>query len=183
MRYLSGIAILTVLLFSAMAISAYADPPNDKGDHHMGPVTGSKELEKLKTLAGTWQGTTVMEGKEMPVTVTYKTSSNGSIVVETLFPGTPHEMVSVYYDQNGKLGMTHYCALSNQPHMTLDKSSDSEIDLVFANGTNLDPAKGLYMHDVSFDFKDNNSMVQEWTSFENGKEKEVATFTLTRAQQ
>jgi hypothetical protein len=149
----------------------------------MSPVTGSKELEKLKTLVGTWQGTTVMGGKEMPVTVTYETSSNGSIVVETLFPGTPHEMVSVYYDENGKLGMTHYCAMSNQPHMTLDKSSDTEIDLVFANGTNLDPKKGAYMHDVSFDFKDNNSMVQEWTSFENGKEKEVATFTFTRAKQ
>jgi hypothetical protein len=38
------------------------------------------------------------------------------------------------------------------------------------------------MHDVSFDFKDNNNMVQEWTSFQNGKEKEVSTFTFTRAK-
>ena len=52
-----------------------------------------------------------MDGKEVPVSVTYETSSNGSIVVETLFPGTPHEMVSVYYDENGKFGMTHYCAM------------------------------------------------------------------------
>lgn len=183
MRYLSGIAILTVLLFSAVVISAYADPPNDKDDHHMGPVTGSKELEKLKTLAGTWQGTTVMEGKEMPVTVTYKTSSNGSIVVETLFPDTPHEMVSVYYDESGKLGVTHYCALDNQPHFSLTKSSDAGMELVFANGTNLDPAKGLYMHDVTFDFKGDNSMVQKWTLYENGREKDVSTFTFTRAKQ
>lgn len=183
MRYLSGIAILTVLLFSSVIISSYADPPNEKGEHHMVPVTGSKELEKLKTLAGTWQGTTVMDGKEMPVTVTYKTSSNGSIVVETLFPDTPHEMVSVYYDENGKLGMTHYCAMDNQPHLTLDKSSDAGMELVFANGTNLNPAKDGYMHDVSFDFKDNNNMVQAWTSYENGKEKDVSTFTFSRAQQ
>ena len=182
MRYLSGIAIFTVMLFSSVVISSFADPPNDKGDHHMGPVTGSKELEKLKTLAGTWQGTSVMEGKEVPVTVTYKTSSNGSIVAETLFPDTPHAMVSVYYDNNGKLGMTHYCALDNQPHFTLEKSSDAEMELIFANGTNLDPAKGLYMHDVTFDFEGNNNMVQKWTLYENGKKKDVSTFTFTRAE-
>ncbi len=182
MRYLTGIAVLTVLLLSSVLVSSFADPSDKPDEHHMSPVTGSKELEKLKTLVGTWQGTTVMDGKEMPVSVIYETSSNGSIVVETLFPGTPHEMVSVYYDENGKLGMTHYCAIGNQPHMTLDKSSDTEIDLVFASGTNLDTKKDHFMHDVSFDFKDNNSMVQEWTSFENGKEKEVATFTFTKAQ-
>jgi len=183
MRYAAGIAVIMFFLFVSGVVPVLADPPSGEGDHHMTPAPGSKEFEKLKTLVGTWQGTTVMDGKEMPVSVSYETSSNGSIVVETLFPGTPHEMVSVYYDENGKLGMTHYCAMSNQPHLTLDTSSDTEIDLVFAIGTNINPAKDGYMHDVSFDFKDNNNMVQEWTSFENGKEKEVATFTFSRAQQ
>lgn len=183
MRYLSILTVLTVLMLSLLTAWTYADQTGGQDEHHMSPVTGSKELEKLKTLAGTWQGTTVMDGKEMPVTVTYKTSSNGSVVVETLFPDTPHEMVSVYYDVNGKLGMTHYCAMDNQPHLTLEDSTDNEIDLVFANGTNLDPKKDHYMHDVSFEFKDNNNMVQEWTSYENGKEDEVATFTFTRAKQ
>ncbi len=183
MRYLSTLAVLTALTLLSFSGWTYADQTGGQGEHHMSPVTGSKELEKLKTLAGTWQGTTVMEGKEMPVTVIYKTSSNGSIVVETLFPGTPHEMVSVYYDENGKLGMTHYCAMDNQPHLTLEDSTGNEIDLVFTNGTNMNPTKDAYMHDVSFEFKDNNNMVQEWTSFQNGKEKEVSTFTFTRAQQ
>lgn len=183
MRYLSALVLLTVFAFSSLVVSSFADTSGGQDEHHMGPVTGSKELEKLKTLAGAWQGTTVMDGKEMPLTVTYKTSSNGSVVVETLFPGTPHEMVSVYYDENGKLAMTHYCAVGNQPHLALEGSSDDEIDLVFVNGTNLNPKKDHYMHDVSFEFKDNNNMVQEWTSFENGKEKEVATFTFSRAQE
>lgn len=183
MRYISALVFLTVFTFSSFAVMSFADSPGGKDEHHMSPVTGSKELEKLKTLSGTWQGTTVMDGKEMPVTVTYETSSNGSIVVETLFPGTPHEMVSVYYDENGKLGMTHYCAMDNQPHLTLEDSSGNEIDLVFASGMNLDPKKDHYMHDVSFEFKDNNNMVQEWTSYENGKEGEVSTLTFTRAKQ
>jgi hypothetical protein len=181
MRYLSTVSILTVLTLSSLTMLVHA---NQQGEHHtIPPVTGSNELEKLKALTGTWRGTTVMDGKVVPVTVTYKTSSNGSIVVETLFPGTPQEMVSVYYDVNGRLGVTHYCALDNQPHFTLKGSSDKEIGLAFANGTNLNPAKDSYMHDVSFEFKDNNDMVQEWTYYENGKEKGVSTFTLSRAQQ
>ena len=183
MRYTAVIVVFMFCLFTSGVVAPLADPPSEQSDHHMGPVTGSKELEKLKTLAGMWQGTTVMDGKEMPASVIYKTSSNGSIVVETLFPGTPHEMVSVYYDENGKLGMTHYCAMDNQPHFTLGKSSDAMMELVFANGTNLDPAKDSYMHDVSFEFKDKNSMVQEWTLYENGKEMDVSTFTFSRAQQ
>ncbi len=182
MRYLLVFAFLTAFMFISGVIYVSADPSSEQGDHHMAPITGSKELEKLKTLAGTWQGTTVMGGKEMPVSVAYETSSNGSVVVETLFPGTPHEMVSVYFDESGKLGMTHYCAIGNQPHFSLAKSSDTGMELVFAEGTNLDPAKGSYMHDVTFEFKDDNNMVQEWTHYENGKEKEVATFTFTRAK-
>lgn len=182
MRYISALVLLTAFTFSSFAVSSFADQPSGQDEHHMSPVTGSKELEKLKTLVGTWQGTTVMDGKEMSVSVTYETSSNGSIVVETLFPGTPHEMVSVYYDENGKLGMTHYCAIGNQPHLVLEDSTGNELGLVFASGTNIDPKKDHYMHDVSFDFKDDNSFVQEWTSFENGKEKEAATFTFTKAE-
>lgn len=181
MRYLSVWGVLLAVTFMFFAVSSMADTSGGQDKHDMSPITGSKELEKLKTLSGTWQGTTVMDGKEMPVTVTYETSSNGSIVVETLFPGTPHEMVSVYYDENGKLGMTHYCAIGNQPHFTLEDFEGNELDLAFASGTNLDPSKDSYMHDVSFEFKDNNNFVQEWTSFENGKEQEVATFTFTRA--
>ena len=183
MRYLMGIMILMFCFLLAVVTTVQADPPTAEDDHHMGPVTGSKELERMKTLVGTWQGTTVMDGKEMPVSVTYETSSNGSIVVETLFTGTPHEMVSVYYDENGKLGMTHYCAINNQPHFTLSNSSNDEIDLLFASGTNLNPAEDGHMHAVDFTFKDKNNMVQEWKFFEGGKEKGVSTFTFTRAQQ
>lgn len=39
-----------------------------------------------------------------------------------------------------------------------------------------------YMHDVSFDFKDDNNMVQKWTYYENGKEAEIASFKFKRAQ-
>lgn len=182
MRYFACFAIITVLMLSALVNTAYADPVESEGKHELSPVTGSQELEKMKTLEGSWQGTTVMDGKEVPVSVVYETSSNGSIVVETVFPETPHEMVSVYYDVDGKLNMTHYCAVNNQPQFALKESTGDRIDLDFTGGTNLNPEEDGHMHSVSFDFKDDNKMVQEWTYYEGGKEKKVSAFTLTRTQ-
>ncbi|MEQ9618516.1 MAG: hypothetical protein RIG61_05020 [Deltaproteobacteria bacterium] len=182
MRYFACIAVITFLLLPVLVNAVYADPVKDKGGHDMSPVTGSQELEKMKTLEGSWQGTTVMDGKEVPISVVYETSSNGSVVVETLSPGTPHEMVSVYYDVDGKLNMTHYCAVNNQPHFTLKESTGDRIDLDFAGGTNLNADKDGHMHAVSFNFKDTDNMVQEWTYYESGEEKQVSAFTLTRTE-
>ncbi|MCK7511304.1 MAG: hypothetical protein MZV70_49445 [Desulfobacterales bacterium] len=57
------------------------------------------------------------------VSVTYRITANGSVVLETLFPGTDHEMLTLYHLDNDRLGLTHYCAMGNQPRMELDPSS------------------------------------------------------------
>ena len=81
-------------------------------DHKMPPpYVGSKEQETLKKLAGTWEGTETMMGKTDAAGAEYSVTSNGSVVVEKLFPETPNEMITVYYDETGKLAMTHYCAI------------------------------------------------------------------------
>ena len=61
------------------------------------PYEGSPALKTMKSLAGTWKGTHIIHGKEAPASIEYKVSSNGSTVVETMFPGSPHEMVNVYH--------------------------------------------------------------------------------------
>jgi hypothetical protein len=182
MRYLSCLVLVAAFSVLFVTLPSLADSSKGRDKHDMALITGSKELEKLKTLSGTWVGTTEMDGKEMPISVVYDTSSNGSVVVETLSPDTPHEMVSVYYDDDGKLSMTHYCAVGNQPHFTLADSSDDQIGLVFENGTNLNPAEDGYMHGVTFDFKDDGTMVQEWTYYESGEKADTASFTFKRAQ-
>ena len=47
--------------------------------------------------------------------------------VEKLMPGTPHEMISTYNDENGGLVMTHYCMLHNQPKLKLVSADDKQI--------------------------------------------------------
>ena len=82
--------------------------------------------------------------------VTFKLTGAGSALVETQFPGMPHEMVSVYHLDGKELRMTHYCAAGNQPRVKLDraKSTPDELIFVFDGGTNLDPEKDMHIHGV-----------------------------------
>src|SRR5258708_4442203 len=96
------------------------------------PPKSSADFERLKSLIGVWQGTETGGHGPADVRVEYRLTAGGSALEEKLFPGTPHEMVSVYYDEDGKLGMTHYCMLGNHPRMTLTKSTAKEMMLALA---------------------------------------------------
>lgn len=173
---------LTVFLAFVVLSYAMADPAEDHEKDYMKPYTGSAELEKMKSLSGTWTGTGVMHGEEKPITVIYKTTAGGSVVVETQFPDTPQEMVSVYYEEDGKLVMKHFCMLKNQPEMKLTNSTENTIELDYAGGTNMNE-KDMHMHSAVFTFVDDNNMKQTWTPYQDGKPMEESTTrTFTRVQ-
>ena len=65
-------------------------------EHKMPPVKMPKEFDTMKKLIGTWEGKNEMHGKEEMVTVEYKLTSGGTAIMETLMPGSAHEMVSMY---------------------------------------------------------------------------------------
>ena len=81
------------------------------------------DKDRLKTLAGEWRGTMGQRGKGEETTVTYRLIANNSALAETLFPGTPHEMITVYHLDSDKLLLTHYCTAGNQPTLALTKKS------------------------------------------------------------
>lgn len=173
-KHIKRFAFLICILFFAVTANAGEDY------HHITPYKGSPDFEKVKSLVGTWKGTTEMGEEVKEIKVTYSTASAESIVVERISPGTSEEMVSVYYDKDGKLSMTHYCALKNQPEMILNSSSDNKIELTFYGGSNFDPEKDPHMHSMSIDFVDSNNIVHNWTLYDAGKEKSVSTFKLSR---
>jgi len=144
------------------------------------PYSGSKGFERMKELAGAWEGTANMPKEGEKVRVEYRLSSGGSSVVEILFPGTAHEMVSVYFDNKGQLTMTHYCALRNQPRMKLQKADAQNLYFMFVGGTNIDPKKDAYMRSLTITFVDKNHIVEKWTLFAGGQEKETSVFELSR---
>jgi hypothetical protein len=127
-------------------------------------------LERLKKLAGTWL-VADEDGKPTDtVASVIKVTAGGSAVHETLFPGQPHEMVSIYHLDNGDLVMTHYCALGNQPRMKADpKSPANQIRWEFAGGTNLNVAKDKHMHEATLTFVDDDRLELTGACWEDGK--------------
>jgi hypothetical protein len=146
------------------------------------PYEGSPELKTMKTLAGTWKGTHLMHGKELPASVEYKVSSNGSTVVETMFPGSPHEMINVYHDKAGKLAMTHYCSVGNQPHLDLVAMEGKTLSFALSSADNTHFGDEGHMHDLKITMADPGHLNQTWSFFEKGQKGGTTTFDLVRVQ-
>lgn len=134
-------------------------------------------FDKLKALAGEW----TRDGGDGSVASTYRVTAGGSAVVETMMPGTNHEMVTVYTVDNGDLVLTHYCAQGNQPHMKAVRGGDpNTIEFKFDGAGNLKSPKDGHMHDATFTFTDATHLTTSWQYYQDGKPGELATFHLVR---
>ena len=145
-----------------------------------GKIDAKAAFEELKGLAGSWQGKAGEEG--MPATVTYKVISNGNVVMETLMPGTDHEMITMYHMAGNDLVATHYCSAGNQPHLKLDLGKSTATQLVFAfdGGTNLDPAKDGHIHEAQINLGE-GKLDSLWSFYAGGQKARSMDFHLTRA--
>jgi hypothetical protein len=152
-----------------------------------GGVDAKTAFKRIKTLVGTWTSE-AEPGKEHEdhhkgeSNVTYKLTGAGSALVETQFPGQPHEMVSVYHLDGEELRMTHYCAIGNQPRVKLDRANSTPDHLVFVfdGGTNLDAQKDTYIHGLKITFRKDGKVDSAWESYQEGKSAGYMTFTHTR---
>ena len=143
-------------------------------------VPASAEFERIKSLGGTWEGTSVDGDKTTPAKVEYSVTSGGTVVVEKLFAGTEHEMVSVYSDENGKLTMTHYCMLPVKPKMDLKSSSEKEIVLDFSSSNKVD-ASQPHMHGLALSFPSKDELIQTWQCSESAKKGHQTIVSLKKA--
>jgi hypothetical protein len=133
-------------------------------------------FEEMKKLEGHWAS----EQKEHSADVTYKISSGGSILVETMSMANHAEMITIYHPDGEDLALTHYCMLGNQPRMRASKDQKpGEIKFVGDGGTNMKP-DDKHMHNMTITFVDADHIRQEWTMFDGGKEQTVVTINLTR---
>jgi hypothetical protein len=138
-------------------------------------------LDPLKKLAGTWAGQAGHGDQKMDVQVTYKVTANGSAVMETICPGTPHEMVTMYTVDGDRVALTHYCAIGNQPHMRqADSSTPEKLVFEFVPSPGIDPEKDTHMHAAVIQLVDARHIRSRWTSYEGGKEASAAEFELKR---
>ena len=153
-------------------------------------VTAQAAFDQLKALAGTWRGPTEGEGAEPEATAVefpetvheIEVSAGGTVVMETMGPGEPTEMINVYHLDGDDLVLTHYCAGGNQPKMRLDRGASSESRLVFAydGGTNHDPAVDHHIHSAEIELLDADRMVSRWTAWAGGASAGRMFFHLSR---
>src|SRR6266481_2409096 len=145
-----------------------------------------KSFDKLKTLAGSWEGhvTTVpqkdeIEGKLMQVSLR-TTSMGNALLHEMTGAGRPDDPITMLYLDGDRLLLTHYCDAGNRPRMTGKMSPDGKsVEFEF-----LDVAGSTqygHMHHAVFTFLDANHHTEDWT-FMVGDKPVHAHFDLQRTK-
>jgi hypothetical protein len=170
-------AVLASLILVALATTPLV------GQDHKPPgteVANHARFEQFKRLAGDWVGKE--QGKDdREVHVRYKVTAGGSAVVETIFPGTDHEMITVIHPDGDDLLLTHYCMLGNQPQMRASGKGDAhKVEFKFVRATNLKSEKDMHMHDATFTFVDKDTLKAEWTHYHDGEAAGKVAFELKR---
>ena len=195
-----GIGYVTCAAAALMAVALAAPSLIEDQDqtNAKAGVDAKAVFARLKTLAGTWkcqisdqhkpgeakdeEHKAKEEGHAKEASVIFKLTGAGSALVETQFPGSGHEMVSVYHLDGDDLRMTHYCAAGNQPRVKLDrtKSTPEHLIFVFDGGTNLDPAKDMHIHGLEITFHEDGKVTSDWEGYTDGKSAGKTSFQMTK---
>jgi hypothetical protein len=143
----------------------------------------SAAFDGLKKLVGEWCNADENGKPTGPVLTVFKLTAAGSVLHETLFPGTAHEMVTVYHLDGPDLVCTHYCAMGNQPRLKLEPGKDAKTltlkSVSLGNGKSLnDPHMGA----ATITLIDDNHYRAEWSQLRDGKPvgDHVGKFNLAR---
>ena len=169
------ITCCATLLLAALA-GLHADEPAK-------PKTGSPEFERMKSLVGTWKGSIDMGQGPVELVVQYRLIAAGSVLEERCFQNTPNEMVTMYYDKEGKLALTHYCMMGNRPAMALKKADTKTLSFDFDGACcTIDPKKESHMNSVTLRFDDADTITTSCKAIMDGKEMPHHPTTLKRVK-
>ena len=150
-----------------------------------------KSFDRLKALAGTWEGR-MKTDPPMPeidgtlTTVTLRVTSMGNTLMhEMTGEGREDDPITMFYVDGGRLELTHYCDADNRPRMiakalpdAAKASSDAkkiEFELLDVKG-NMEHG---HMHGAVFTILDENHHTEHWT-FMRGEKPYHAHVELRR---
>lgn len=180
MRTKMSFVLLAVLLLAGFAV-ATATANEEAFD-------AQAAFDRLAEMAGTWTGGAKGEGEAEEasgheVKHTFQVSAAGNVIMETMNPGTDHEMINMYHLDGDDLVLTHYCAGGNQPRMRIVAEASTADHFVFDydGGTNLDPATDPHIHAANLTFGD-GTLESVWIPYNAGEPAGKMAFHLTRAE-
>lgn len=172
----------------ALALNVFAASGEDRAEAHSlaeeaeaPAVVSRSDFDRLKSLAGEWVDTTGTSTGVGKVAAVYRVTSGGSVVQETVFPGSSHEMVTMYTTDGDDIVMSHYCAMGNQPRMRARSGPGDELVFAFDGGGVADPSKDMHMHNGLIRFEGQDRLYAEWQIWQNGAPgTHKAQFTMQR---
>lgn len=155
-----------MILIILVATAAVALPQQMPMPKTSGPQSDAqKAFEKLKTLAGSWEGSIM----GMPVQITIRVTSSGNAILhEGTSSGMKDNPITMLYVESDRLLLTHYCDSGNRPRMQGKLSPDGKtvtFDFLDVSGN----AQRFLMHDAAFTLIDANHHIEEWTYILSGK--------------
>jgi hypothetical protein len=145
------------------------------------PAAKTPTLDSIKDLAGTWYA--VENGKLTERIVSeYRVTAGGSVVIETVFPKSEMEMISMYFTEGDALWLAHYCMFGNHPRLKAEVDGSSG-DVVWRcqggeNFTNC--ATTDHMHEGRVVRIDADRIVSTWTAMRKGKAVAPERFEIAR---
>jgi hypothetical protein len=140
------------------------------------------EFDRLKTLVGTWKGKTDIGQGPIDMTVQYRLLAGGSVLEERVFAGTPNEMITMFFEKNGKLALTHYCMLGNRPGMLLKSADARTLRFEFDKTCGVDPLTETHMNALTLTFDDTDTITASCKALVNGKPMDEHPTTLKRVK-
>lgn len=138
-------------------------------------------FEALKALSGRWHSEEKAPDGSPAVVIEFRVISGGHTIVESMFPGQPHEMINAFHIVGDGIEMTHYCAAGNQPHMRLAQVEGSSYRFLSTGVSNLADPQADHMKDVRLDIKSPNEFVETWYGIHDGQLNEGPILELKRA--
>lgn len=143
-----------------------------------------KSFDKLKALAGTWEG--AFDGK--PLYVTLRVISTGNALVHEMTGSQtpnqdPEHPITMFYLEGDRLLLTHYCDAGNRPRMVANALPDGKtINFDFLDVANLLPSQAGHMQHAVFNLIDVNHHTEKWDfAMKDGKQMN-AVLDLKRVQ-
>ena len=148
-------------------------------------AAGGDVMSRLTALEGEWILLDEKGGETGVVGSSFRLTSGGSALVETMFPDSPdgHEMVNLYHADGERVLMTHYCAAGNQPRLAVRLTDDeNRLELNFESITNLSSPEDHYMHHAEYVLHGEDRLTTRWYSMKDGQitAESPRTFDLKR---
>jgi hypothetical protein len=176
---------LALLFFLSVSSPTFAQSTPYESTDAAAPSDAQAAFDKIKSLAGTWVGSLTTSPQEPSVEGKFaqfslrEASLGNSLVHEFSVSGLPDHPVTLFYLEEDRLTLTHYCDAGNRPRMLGKVSPDgNRVEFEFLDLSGGDQ-RG-HMHSAVFTFIDENRHIEEWTYMMPGDKPIRARFDLQR---